>query len=854
MRYSHYTLLALVLLSVNAVEPVAAQERRVYLAVDDHTDYMWTGDEEAYRRAFVEMLDYYLDLADKTDTNPVEHQSRFNCDGWYWLWVYQENKSTAEFERLVARVKSGHISFPLNALVLCYGGVPAEAVLRGMYYPGKLQRKFQLQIPLAVAMENQTHPFGLTSLWAGSGAKYSWKGICNCATRVVDAGEREHPLHYRVGPDGSRILMKWYPCRDNQSLGGYAEARRPADAIRIAESEEWFTKRNRGQVIGLFGQGWDDLATKDDLIVKSAISLTTKDRKVIVSNEVDFFEDISLKPPAQFPEIGCSYGNEWDLLCASLAEVSASVKRSMEKLRSAEAMAAVISLHKPDFMRGWESQRDRAWADLGLYWEHDWTADGPVSRESRTQWQRKLAIRIADYVDKLFLESSQALGETIQYKTPDAVWVFNPLSWSRSDIATLAYDGPSDVRVFDAVTEIEVPSQIVDWPKRRLEFIAKVPACGYRIYEIRPGKSQEFSSVADAQFAADGNLEIETASHQLTFTARGSVDKLVDKETIINLAGTLEGRTINDLGPGDGRLKIVSSGPVSFTAIAESDKPLAHKSMIRIVRGHPRIELHNEIIQNFGDVQTWSYAFDIDKPVVHHEECGAVLKARLLDDGGHYAPTHARYDWLTLNHFADISSSQGTGVTVSNADCYFMRVGKSDVQHLDTETSSIQPLIGGQVDGEKLGILKQGGDSHFTQRFAIQTHQSYSAANAMRFSFEHQNSLICGRCQVAKTDATDAFSKMKNELSLLQVSNPNVLVWAFKVAEDGADQGFIVRLWNGSSQPAAGDLNWTLPIEKAFETTHIETDIREVPHVGKGMKFQLPSQGWKTFRVRLRVE
>jgi len=59
---------------------------RIYIAPDDHTDYMWSADEETYHRAFVGMIDYYLDLADLTQHNPPEYQSRWNCDGTYWLW------------------------------------------------------------------------------------------------------------------------------------------------------------------------------------------------------------------------------------------------------------------------------------------------------------------------------------------------------------------------------------------------------------------------------------------------------------------------------------------------------------------------------------------------------------------------------------------------------------------------------------------------------------------------------------------------------------------------------------------------------------------------------------------------
>jgi len=76
--------------------------KRIYIAADDHTDYFWSGDEDTYRQAFLEMVDYYLDLADATANEPSEFQSRWNCDGSYWIWTYEKNRPAAAFERLMS--------------------------------------------------------------------------------------------------------------------------------------------------------------------------------------------------------------------------------------------------------------------------------------------------------------------------------------------------------------------------------------------------------------------------------------------------------------------------------------------------------------------------------------------------------------------------------------------------------------------------------------------------------------------------------------------------------------------------------------------------------------------------------
>lgn len=161
-----------------------AQQKRIYIATDDHTDYMWTANEVAYDSAFLHMIDAWLNNNDATNGNAASYQTKWNCDGYYWISAYEKRRSAAQFNRLISQIQSGRITVPYNALVSTYGGVPAEAVLRGMYYAGGLERRFGLDLDMVSAMENQTLPLGLSSLWKGAGAKYCWHGVCDCETQV----------------------------------------------------------------------------------------------------------------------------------------------------------------------------------------------------------------------------------------------------------------------------------------------------------------------------------------------------------------------------------------------------------------------------------------------------------------------------------------------------------------------------------------------------------------------------------------------------------------------------------------------------------------------------------------------
>jgi alpha-mannosidase len=850
--------------SAQVTPPTApsATAKRIYIAPDDHTDYFWSADEDTYRQAFLDMLDYYLDLADRTANEQPDYQSRWACDGSLWMWTYEKNKSQADFERLISRIRDGHISIPLNALCVCLGAVPAEAVLRGMYYPGQIERRYDIRFSLAYMIENQTQPYGVASLWAGSGAKYSWKGICACdgiaGTSGFGIGEREHEIYWWVGPDGSRILTKWYSFIDHNSIGGYAEGLNPRQAITIVDTNIDFRSRYPYNVIGIFGEGHDALKTLKRDFVDVAKQMTTASRRVIVSNEEDFFEDFEATYGANLPSVSCTFGNEWDIYCAELAEVSARVKRAVEKLRSAEALATLVSLRNPSFMAGRQEARDLAWMDLGLFWEHDfgmvYGTVGPKElalTQKRIDWQRRLASEIETYVNALYTDASSALGSMIE-KTGSAsrFYVFNPLSWTRTDFADLPYSDSASIHVIDLSTGLETPSQIVTVDGQRyLRILAKdLPPVGYKVFEARPGAGSNFGNAA----SISGNV-MESAFYRITVANRGAITSLIDKtRTSREFVRTINQRVMNDLGPGPGALAAENIGPVSVTLCATSSSPLSHTTRITLIRDSRRIDIRNEIDQNFNDTFTWAYGFDLAPSNIWHEEVGAVILAKLLEHGGHYSPRNARYDWLTLNHFADISN--GTlGMTLSNADCYFMKLGNSSDTttgdgQLDEDTPQIQVLVGGREGGAKLpgtGIFNQGGDTHFLQRFALQTHDAYNPVAAMKFALEHQNPLVTGI-------VTGGSGYPEASYSLVTVSDPNVLLWALKPAEEGIGRGIIARVWNLSTSPTSFSLGMLSgPIFGAWHTTHIETPLEGAIVTNGALSASLAANQLKTFLLKI---
>jgi alpha-mannosidase len=817
------------------------QATRLYIANDDHTDYYWTADAETYRNAFINQLDYYIGLMEsQNDTLPLAFQHRYNCDNSLWAYEYEKAKPAEDFQRLIDKMKSGHITVPFNPLVPLYGGQNAETALRGMYYGGYLERRYGVDLDMAIMMENQTLPLGISSLWAGAGAKYSWKGVCRCASPDLDYQNRKHEVYYSVGRDGNGVLMKWYDLITNQHLGGYAECRYPNQAIEDL-AEKCNTPKYPFSVAGAFGYGWDDLENYLDYFPERARINTNATQQVYVSNEQDFFEDFENEYGNSLPSQSVSFGNDWDLLVATMARVSGDVKRSAEKLRAAEAMASFVALRDPSFGDDLSDQRELAWISLGKYYDHDWTADGPVSSE-RAQFQRDMEHNFSSYVDSLYARSRNGLSDMIKGSINETrVFVFNPLGGARTDVADLPYEGTLPVAVYDVTTNKEVPTQYyIKSGVQYVRFLAEhVPSVGYKVYRLVNSLPTDLSPAA----TLSGN-EFENDIYALTLSGNGTITSFIDK-----LHGGIEyngGPALNDLEAGDptsGTCMINDTpGPVSVTVTCTSDSPYEHITDITLYKAIPRVDISNYLMENPGNnTLTFSDPINLDNTTVWHEETGAVLKVKTEDHGGHYSMQNARYDWQTANHFVHIGNDLN-GMNISNLGSHFFKTGNSSIETLDENSNIIRFLATGKVGYGTLGINNQGGDTSFLFQYALQPTQGpFDQAASMKMAMEHQNPFVTGTVNGGDFYPADSYS-------LLSIEDPDILLWSLKPAEEGATQGLIARMWNQGDEDSLQIVS-ELPIISATNTSHVETDISTATVLNGKLDEYIGAQEIKTFRL-----
>ncbi|PWB78379.1 MAG: hypothetical protein C3F15_01915 [Holophagae bacterium] len=816
----------------------------VYLMNSNHTDYNWNAPAAEYEATMLADLDYYLLQIAATAGNPPEEQSRYVPDCWWWLHLYHENRSPAQFQQLLDAIRSGHITIPLNPFVTLYGALPTEAAIRAGYYPGRIAREFGLGFPLAEYRENATMPWGLASIWGGSDVRFSWKGICNCVQSAPLRNDDE--LFWWQGPDGKELLVKWYNLiGDNRDWGGYSEARLNLnDPARIDLNITRTQTRMPGiPVTGLFDAGWDDVGYQTTAFVDSARAYNDlgTGNTAIVSNGVDFFEALLSSGAADgLATLRGGWGSDWDMWPASLAERTSRARRAFERMRTAEALAVWAQRHDPDFWPPVRAGLEQGLFSAWKYFEHGWSVAGSgpslqQMQDDKEEWASDVVNAVDDAV-----EAADAAVSTL-FSTPseDRLAVFNPLGFTRTDVAEVEVADPGPYIVTDVVTGLEVPAQVVERGGARfLQLIARnVPSLGYKVFAYEPGTPGSFPPAATV---TPGTRTIESGLYRVRLGDRGQIAEAVHKAPApdVQLAGA---SGLDDFGAGSIQSVAAENvGPVSATLRVGLADP-SRTVRVTLYAEVDRIDIENTITQNVSGFRTYSFHANLPGAQIRFEEVGAIARPGLVTQGGDFLPG-TRASRMTLNHFVAFGRPD-YHLVLSNWDAYAMKLNDSTDSSFDLTGDTVHVVV--MEQGPGAGTPDQGGDSFFLNRFALRgVADGFDAADAMRTALAHQNPLhviALPRNQEGPLSAPSA--------GLLTVDAGNVVVTAFKPAED-LWQGYVVRLWELGGAPTVVEIDGSdMGILKAWRSSLIETDTGGAPTTGGVVQATVDASEIQTFRL-----
>ena len=300
--------------------------------------------------------------------------------------------------------------------------------------------------------------------------------------------------------------MKWNASQHgNQSIGGYAEARDPSGVVdfiarrsRLPRALAVRRRRRRSATAG------DDLQT-DDRRVRRRRRRPMNDgtRRVIVSNEVGLLRATSSSSTApRCPSFGASFGNEWDLLTASMGEVTAAMQARGREAAHRRGAGAIAHAPRPELHGPAASRRATARTWPAGSTTSTASARGPgVSESTRSAMADGASSgTLTGYVDWLS-GGRAALGRGARSRSLRAssgICVFNPLvvdahRLRRPRTSTTRGAAPRR-RPRDRTRGAEPRPVTVDGaPARAHPRRATCRPVGYRVYEVRPGAGADAS-------------------------------------------------------------------------------------------------------------------------------------------------------------------------------------------------------------------------------------------------------------------------------------------------------------------------------------------------------------------------
>jgi len=417
---------------------------------------------------------------------------RFMSDGHLALREFVSTRRPAQVALAATAMRAGKISanaFPFSFLT---GLVTAEEVFRACYDTLALTRDLGGTFDYANLTDVPSYSAALPSLLSAVGID-SFLGIANhtrASNRAADELHLASPFLWE-GPDGSEV-MAFYADHYVQlpRLGGDPPTVSGLEDGLVRFLERFERPDYPLEVVPVVGTRADNEDVDDrDIDLVESWNAVYAWPTLRWATPAEYFA--SVRPQAdrlrRFRGDGGSY---WEDGVGSAAAVIGAYRRAQMALPTAEALVGLTAFRSPNLQ---PSRRalDEAWRDLLLGAEHTWTyahaTDFPEAEQTRDQlaWKEERITRAARTARDETLRGFSQLGELVTTNGP-TVFVFNPSSWSRTDIVEIEL--PPNV----ALATADGSPMLVDRAEgadgmQAVRFAAEdVPALGYRSYGVVP--------------------------------------------------------------------------------------------------------------------------------------------------------------------------------------------------------------------------------------------------------------------------------------------------------------------------------------------------------------------------------
>jgi alpha-mannosidase len=139
------------------------------------------------------------------------------------------------------------------------------------------------------------------------------------------------------------------------------------------------------------------------------------------------------------------------------------------------------------------------------------------------------------------------------------------------------------------------------------------------------------------------------------------------------------------------------------------------------------------------------------------------------------------------------------------------------------------------------------GAKKFNYHFSIMPHAGgFNSVQSMKMALAHQNPLTSGLV------TGSSGSNKQLSFSLLNTTDPNLILWSVKPAEEGIKDGYITRFWNLKNEPVNDVINFFRPIKTAFKISSIETNQEEIKSNDQSLEMNFNNNQIQSFRLKVK--
>jgi hypothetical protein len=498
----------------NPNRKVSPQLEEIILVFKTHFDIGYTDMAanvvERYRTS---MIDSALDVVDDSRDLPQQRRFVWTIPGWPMSKILGDwdGQTPERKQRLMAAFREGRFVVHGLPFTTHTETLSEEDLVRGLSFSTDLSRAAGLELPRDAKMTDvPCHSWIVPTLLAHAGIKFLHIG-----TNSGSSDPKVPLLHFREGPDGSRVLT--------MHVNGYGTGYTPPD--------DWPYKTWLG--LSHTGDNHGPPRPEEVRRILDEIAERMPGVKVRIGRLSDFGDAILAKEKLDaIPVVRGDTPDTWihGPMCDPQGRIAA--RRAHADLPTAESLATMLqcwsvpAANAADQPTPWQSLA-KGYEQSLLYGEHTWGASlgwvghglpwGPDWQKQTDERHRRMVASWDEhsaYADNAVAISSSLLDRQLQrlsesIGSPHGAIAYNPLPWKRGGIAVV--DGARHV-------------------------VSDVPPMGYRTL----GPSEVKGHSRETIYRLKGSIEegpvgpgvLETDFFRLTYDHReGRVTSLVDKRT-----------------------------------------------------------------------------------------------------------------------------------------------------------------------------------------------------------------------------------------------------------------------------------------------------------------------------------